>query len=213
MWKCKMVLRSWFRLFLPALGLLFAIPGNSRPSPQAASTPGPTQLIARYRGLLPCADCSGIDTELALYAKSPNEIENTRYVLKRTYLKGKSPGKSFAESGTWLLMRGTPDNPDATVYQVKDNKTGELTNFLKVGANQIEPLDKDQRRIESKLNYKLTRVGASSLANPAAQNCVDKGGKVDIRERKSGQYGVCVFPNDKECDEWALYKGQCSPWK
>ncbi|PYY09635.1 MAG: hypothetical protein DMG61_22730, partial [Acidobacteria bacterium] len=26
-------------------------------------------------------------------------------------------------------------------------------------------------------------------------------------------YGVCVFPNGKECDEWALYKAQCSPRK
>lgn len=33
------------------------------------------------------------------------------------------------------------------------------------------------------------------------------GGKVDIREGKNGQYGVCLFPDGKECDEWALYKG------
>jgi len=170
-------------------------------------------LIARYRGMLPCADCAGIDTELALYAKSPNEAVNTRYVLKRTYMKGAGPGKSFAESGTWTLLKGTPDDPEATVYQLKDSKTGELSNFLKVGTNQLEQLDKDQHRIESKLKFKLTKVGASQLANPASQNCVAKGGKVDIREGKNGQYGVCVFPNGKECDEWALYKGQCSPKK
>ena len=116
------------------------------------------QLIARYRGMLPCADCSGIDTELALYAKSPNEALNTRYVLKRTYMKGRGTGKSFAESGTWTLMRGTPDDSNATVYQLKDNKTGDLTNFLKVGANQLEQLDKDQHRIDTKLNLRLTKV-------------------------------------------------------
>jgi len=171
------------------------------------------QLIARYRGMLPCADCSGIDTELTLYAKSPDEAVNTRYVLKRTYQKGRGQGRSFAESGTWTLMRGTPDDANATVYQLTDNKTGELTNFLKVGTNQLEQLDKDQRRINSKVKFKLTRVGSSALANPAAQNCVAKGGKVDIREGKNGQYGVCLFPNGKECDEWALYKGQCSAKK
>lgn len=208
-----MALRSWYCLLLPTFGLFCTIPARAFQLPQATSTPGPMQLIARYRGMLPCADCSGIDTELALYAKSPNEALNTRYVLKRTYMKGRGTGKSFAESGTWTLMRGTPDDSNATVYQLKDNKTGDLTSFLKVGANQLEQLDKDQHRIDSKLNLRLTRVGASALANPASQNCVAKGGKVDIREGKNGQYGVCVFPNGKECDEWALYKGQCSPKK
>lgn len=205
-----MPLQSWCGFLLAAF-TLSPIPARTVQSPQPA--PGPVQLIARYRGMLPCADCSGIDTELALYAKSPNEAVNTRYVLKRTYLKGRGQGKSFAESGTWTLLRGTPENPDATVYQLQDSKTANLTNFLKVGASQLEQLDKDQHRIDSKLNFKLTKVGASSLANPAAQNCVAKGGKVDIREGKNGQYGVCVFPNGKECDEWELYKGQCSPKK
>src|SRR5580765_6726100 len=150
-----MSLQSWCGLLL-ATFTLSPIPAKTFQSPQPA--PGPIQLIARYRGMLPCADCSGIDTELALYAKSPNEIANTRYVLKRTYQKGRGPGKSFAESGTWTLMRGTPDDPDATVYQLKDNKTGDLTNFLKVGANQLEQLDKEQRRIDSKVKFKLTKI-------------------------------------------------------
>jgi len=159
-----MPLQSWCG-FLLATFTLSPIPAKTFQSPQPA--PGPTQLIARYRGMLPCADCSGIDTELALYAKSPNEAVNTRYVLKRTYMKGRGQGKSFAESGTWTLLRGTPENPDATIYQLQDGKTANLTNFLKVGASQLEQLDKNQRRIDSKLNFKLTKVGSSSLANPA----------------------------------------------
>ena len=110
-------------------------------------------------------------------------------------------------------MRGTLDDPNATVYQLKNSKNEDLTSFLKVGANQLEQLDKDQRRIDSKIKFTLTKVGSSSLANPAAQDCVAKGDKVDIREGKNGQYGVCMFQNGKECDEWALYKGQCSAKK
>ena len=204
---------SCFRLLMTALAFVSAIPASAFQAPQSAATAGPIQLIGRYRGMLPCADCSGIDTELAMYAKSPNEAVNTHYVLKRTYQKGRGSGKSFAESGSWTLLRGTPDDPDATVYQLTDSRTGNVTNYLKVGANQLEQLDKDQHRIDSKLNFRLTKVGNTTLANPAAQNCVAKGGKVDIREGKNGQYGVCVFPNGKECDEWALYKGQCSPTK
>jgi uncharacterized protein len=49
------------------------------------------------------------------------------------------------------------------------------------------------------------------IANPASKNCIDKGGKLDIRTDSSGgQFGMCVFPNGKTCEEWALMRGQCS---
>ena len=48
------------------------------------------------------------------------------------------------------------------------------------------------------------------LANPASQNCVDKGGKLVIeRQPDGGQYGVCVFEDNRQCEEWALMRGQC----
>ena len=50
------------------------------------------------------------------------------------------------------------------------------------------------------------------LANPASVYCGEQGGTVDIRTGDDGgQYGVCVFPDGSECDEWALYRGECSP--
>ena len=51
----------------------------------------------------------------------------------------------------------------------------------------------------------------TGLANPASVNCEKKGGKLDIRKGKKGEYGVCKFPNGKECEEWALFRGKCSP--
>jgi uncharacterized protein len=54
------------------------------------------------------------------------------------------------------------------------------------------------------------RVG---LANPASVNCAKKGGKLEIRKGRKGEYGVCKFPNGKECEEWALFRGKCSPEK
>jgi uncharacterized protein len=39
---------------------------------------------------------------------------------------------------------------------------------------------------------------------------VDQGGQLDIREDTRGdQYGVCVFDDGSECDEWAYYRGEC----
>lgn len=52
----------------------------------------------------------------------------------------------------------------------------------------------------------------SGLANPASVYCVEQGGTVEIRTDEAGnQAGVCVFDSGGECDEWAFYRGECSP--
>jgi putative hemolysin len=47
------------------------------------------------------------------------------------------------------------------------------------------------------------------LANPAAQNCVATGGEPYTERSPRGEYGVCVFANNRQCEEWALFNGQC----
>jgi putative hemolysin len=57
-----------------------------------------------------------------------------------------------------------------------------------------------------------TRPSASppKLANPASQNCVAKGGTLHIERRPDGgQFGVCVFTDNRQCEEWALLRGEC----
>lgn len=49
------------------------------------------------------------------------------------------------------------------------------------------------------------------IANPASENCVAKGGKVEIIDTPAGQSGICVFPDGTRCEEWALLRGQCAP--
>ena len=48
------------------------------------------------------------------------------------------------------------------------------------------------------------------LPNPASQNCLDQGGTLTILERgDGGQYGVCFFEDNRQCEEWALMRGDC----
>lgn len=47
------------------------------------------------------------------------------------------------------------------------------------------------------------------MANPASVNCEQKGGKLEIRTAKNGQYGVCIFEDNRQCEEWALMRGNC----
>lgn len=56
-----------------------------------------------------------------------------------------------------------------------------------------------------------TAAPNSSIANPASVNCEKQGGKTLIQTRASdgAQYGVCVFSGNKQCEEWALFRGEC----
>ncbi|CAN5863043.1 hypothetical protein BH11PSE3_BH11PSE3_06140 [soil metagenome] len=50
----------------------------------------------------------------------------------------------------------------------------------------------------------------AQLANPASVGCVDKGGTLRIERRPDGgQYGVCSFVDNYQCEEWALFRGEC----
>ena len=51
---------------------------------------------------------------------------------------------------------------------------------------------------------------SSQSANPASENCVKQGGTVSIQTRgDGGQYGVCMFEDNKQCEEWAMLRGDC----
>src|SRR5215467_6020063 len=50
----------------------------------------------------------------------------------------------------------------------------------------------------------------TGLANPASQNCAARGGTLRIERRPDGgEYGVCVFDDNYQCEEWAMLRGQC----
>ena len=43
----------------------------------------------------------------------------------------------------------------------------------------------------------------------AAQNCEAQGGKRVAERGGDGELGVCVFPDGRQCEEWALLLGEC----
>jgi len=57
---------------------------------------------------------------------------------------------------------------------------------------------------------KVVEEEKAGLPNPASQFCVEKGYELEIRtDPDGGQYGVCIFPDGSECEEWAYYNGEC----
>ena len=48
------------------------------------------------------------------------------------------------------------------------------------------------------------------LANPASQNCIAKGGQLTMEKNGTGgQFGVCTFVDNLQCEEWAMLHGDC----
>jgi len=57
------------------------------------------------------------------------------------------------------------------------------------------------------LNKSNNSIG---IANPASVYCQKEGGSLEIRkDENGGEYGVCIFENRKECEEWAFFRGEC----
>lgn len=55
-----------------------------------------------------------------------------------------------------------------------------------------------------------TQAPAVGMANPASENCVKQGGTLSIQKRgDGGEYGICLFEDNRQCEEWALMRGEC----
>lgn len=78
-----------------------------------------------YKGILPCADCEGIETELELNA-------DKTYELKETYL-GKGDGKAFESKGSFQF-----DANNTSVIEL--DKTGDNRKYF-VAEGYLKALD------------------------------------------------------------------------
>ncbi|MFT2796617.1 envelope stress response activation lipoprotein NlpE [Serratia sp. N21D137] len=94
-----------------------------------------------YQGLLPCADCTGLDTSLFL-------DEDGTFVLQETYRGANDGDRTFASYGTWAR---TADK------LVLTESNGEKRYFHPEG-KQLRMLDRSGAPIVSQLNYVLSPV-------------------------------------------------------
>jgi len=50
----------------------------------------------------------------------------------------------------------------------------------------------------------------AQIANPASTYCVEAGGQPLTETRPDGnEFGVCLFEDNRQCGEWALFRGEC----
>lgn len=113
------------------------------------------KLLATYHGVLPCADCPGIDTTVKLFGADAQATQGV-YMTKNVYEERNS---SYTDTGTWTLENGTPDDASASVYVLKPRKGNGVTNYLRVGDDEIKQLDNNRKPLAGTVNFSLKRIG------------------------------------------------------
>ena len=117
---------------------------------QPASSAELKPMQQSWRGILPCADCEGIETSLFL------ETDGT-WVMNERYQGAREP-TVIASWGTWERTAGK---------LVLTDSEGEKRYFHAKG-EQLEMLDREGKPVSSSLNYTLSPVQASLPTTPVA---------------------------------------------
>src|SRR5215831_20243250 len=82
--------------------------------------------IGTFAGVMPCADCAGILTELRLYEEQGRP---TRFELTETYLGSRDGDRSIGTAGQW----GIVNDAGGTVVQLDLGSVSTRRNFLRAG--------------------------------------------------------------------------------
>lgn len=101
-----------------------------------------------FQGILPCADCSGLNTSLTL------NPDNT-YSLSEIY-QGKNDDEPFITTGTWQNETGTPQNPNQEVLALTTSN-GNVSYYAWTNEFTLTSLDQDKNPIDAPFNLSLTR--------------------------------------------------------
>lgn len=71
------------------------------------------------------------------------------------------------------------------------------------GPKPTGPCEEGEKVIPQKEGEEVT------MPNPAAKNCLDKGGKLVSLTETAGQLGICQFIDGSQCEEWQFYRDEC----
>ncbi|MCU0870086.1 MAG: META domain-containing protein, partial [Burkholderiales bacterium] len=126
--------RSGLGLLAACLPLL-AVPAHAAPFAVKAPT--------TWQGILPCADCEGIRTDLTLHPGGS-------YVLHESYLGKGNDARVWTELGRWT--------GSASGKRLRLTASRETRYFGVVGERTLRMRDRQDRDIRSTLNYNLVRT-------------------------------------------------------
>ncbi|MEX0883777.1 MAG: copper resistance protein NlpE N-terminal domain-containing protein [Cyclobacteriaceae bacterium] len=106
-----------------------------------------------YEGTIPCADCSGIMTQLKL-ENSPEKKERS-YELTETFQDTPDGNRKFASTGYYEVIYGLNNEPGVMAIQLFDENRNLLKTFKQDKEGNLILLSKEGERIDSDENYTL----------------------------------------------------------
>ncbi|WP_339373800.1 envelope stress response activation lipoprotein NlpE [Xenorhabdus beddingii] len=112
--------------------------------PASQDKPLPTERV--FNGVVPCADCAGIETTLQL-------AKDGTYILEQVYLEAKSEENTFFETGNWAIKG------KKIVLSYGDGKKS----YYQMKGENLVMLDINGEPIESNFNYELGKVTPKNL--------------------------------------------------
>lgn len=119
---------------------------RAAPSPTAAE-----RFELTWQGVLPCADCAGIDTRLVLRRDGPAR----EFELVETYL-GVDGDNQFVERGAWSEGPASDGDGAATVYRLGTDPAGRRFQLRPDGA--LDLLGADGAPVSGGPDYRLQRM-------------------------------------------------------
>jgi len=120
-------------------------------APEAEPNPKASETV--YQGVLPCADCSGIQTTLTLYRDQADQP--SRFELRQQYLDGAKAGGSDVDRGNWIAERQSVGGKSYPLFILNPTDPEEQFRFLQKASNAVDMLNADGEPVESDLNYTL----------------------------------------------------------
>lgn len=148
------------------IAVLVIIPGiiflTNRPDPsteelalkaQVESERDPT-VTRTYSGVVPCADCAGIETTVSLTKENKDAREGT-YTMSLSYIG--QDGDAVILKGMWKTEKGRPGNPDATIIALSMEKPEDVQYYLQRDPAHLVQLDREKNTINDPgQNFTLT---------------------------------------------------------
>jgi copper homeostasis protein (lipoprotein) len=157
--------------------------------------------VGTFAGVMPCADCSGILTELRLYAEQPSG-RPVRYELTETFLGSREGDQSITRTGRWGTSRGSASDSDATVVQLDLGRPDMPRNLLRVGEDELRLLDRKLQEIASRAPRSLYRVSDLPAATLTES---DSGQTIEVEPRQ--RVFVVLGSNRATGYSWTLDSG------
>ena len=120
-------------------------------------------LVGVFTGTVPCADCSGIRTDITLITSSPARSSEGTFSLVEHYLGTRSGDRAFRRQGRWTIVKGTKTIPDAIVYQLTADDGGRAMQLRRVDADTVRLLAENGTEPAADAGYTLRRPAPSLL--------------------------------------------------